>query len=201
MTGGRRWPWRLAWLAGAAVVLVLTATGPYRLIFGTVAGSAAAGRDSPCLPGQAVDILDSPHISPAQAPFVHYNSSPPTSGPHYAFTIATGIYASPVPDGLVVHALEHGHVAILYAPGMARADVDVLIGLARRYGADVVLAPYPGLPTGIALTAWGRIEMLDRPDDTRISSFVEALRGRYDHGWARSDDCPADGSDGTISGS
>jgi len=187
---GQRWLWRLAWLAGVAVMLLLAATGPYRVVFGTVAGSPSSWRDSPCLPGRAIEVLDSPHISPAQAPYVHYNSMPPTSGPHYAFTIATGVYTSPVPDGLTVHALEHGHVVIQYAPGATRDVVDVLSRIARRYGADVVLAPYPGLTTGIALTAWGRLELLDRPDETRMSSFVEALRGRYDHGWTRPDDCP-----------
>jgi Protein of unknown function (DUF3105) len=190
MTGRQRWLWRLSALAAAAVVVALVAAGPYRFVFGSVAGSAADRRDSPCLPGRAVEILDSPHISPDQARYVRYNSVPPTSGPHYALTIATGVYTSPLPDGLTVHALEHGHVAIQYAPGIPRDEVDALTSIARRYGDDVVLAPYSGLKAGIALTAWGRIEMLDRPDQARIATFVEALRGRYNHGWARPNDCP-----------
>jgi len=190
MTTGRRWLWRLAALTAVAGLVALAAVGPYRFVFGSVVGSPADRRDSECLPGRAVEILDSPHISPAQAPSVRYNSRPPTSGPHYPFTVATGVYTSPLPDGLTVHALEHGHVAIQYAPGTARDDVNALTRIARRYGADVVLAPYPGLESGIALTAWGRIEMLDHPDQARISTFVEALRGRYNHGWARADDCP-----------
>lgn len=190
MTGGRRWLWRLASLAAAAVMVALLVTGPYQFVLGSVVGSAGARRDSPCLPGRAVEILDSPHISPAQAPSVRYDSLPPTSGPHYAFTIATGVYTSPIPDGLTVHAMEHGHVVIQYAPGTPGNEVEALTRVARRYGADVVLAPYPKLKTGIAVTAWGRIELLDHPDWTRISTFVEALRGRYDHGWARPDDCP-----------
>jgi hypothetical protein len=191
MTTTRRWLFRLALLAAAGVVLALLATGPYQFVFGSVAGSTAARRDSPCLPGRAVEILDSPHISPAQAPSVRYNSLPPTSGPHYAFTIATGVYTSPVPDGLMVHALEHGHVAIQYAPGTARDELNALTRIAKRYGADVVLAPYPKLKAGIALTAWGRLDLLEHYDQSRIDSFVERLRGRYAHGWARPDDCPA----------
>jgi hypothetical protein len=191
MTTKRRWLWRGTSLAAAAVVLALLATGPYQFVFGSVVGSPAARRDSPCLPGRAVEILDSPHISPAQASSVRYDSLPPTSGPHYAFTIATGVYTDPVPDGLTVHALEHGHVAIQYAPGTARDEISALTRLAKRYGADVVLAPYPKLNAGIALTAWGRLDLLDHYDQRRIGSFVERLRGRYVHGWARPDDCPA----------
>lgn len=151
----RRWPWRLAFMAGVAVLAALLVTGPYRLVFGAVAGSTAARRPAPCLPGRAVDVLDSPHVSPAQAASVRYDSLPPTSGPHYAFTVATGVYTSPVADGLTVHALEHGHVAIQYAPATPQDEVAALTRIARRYGADVVLAPYPELRHGIALTAWG----------------------------------------------
>jgi hypothetical protein len=191
MTTKRRWLWRGTSLAAAAMMLALLATGPYQFVFGSVAGSTAARRDSPCLPGRAIEILDSPHISPAQAPSVRYDSLPPTSGPHYAFTIATGIYTRPIPDGLTVHALEHGHVAIQYAPGTAQDEINALTRIARRYGADVLLAPYPKLKAGIALTAWGRLDLLDHDDQRRIESFVERLRGRYVHGWARPDDCPA----------
>jgi hypothetical protein len=115
---------------------------------------------------------------------------PPTSGPHFAFTVATGVYDRPVAEGLTVHAMEHGHVIIQYAPGTGEDVVSHLEGLARRYGSDVILAPYPKLDHGIALTAWGRLELLDRYDEQRVTAFITALRGRYSHGWTTSSDCP-----------
>jgi hypothetical protein len=133
--------------------------------------------------------MDSPHISPAEADAVVYQTLPPTSGPHFTFTIAPGVYETPIPDGLAVHALEHGHIVIRYAPATADGDVAELGRLAKRYGADVVLAPYPRLGHGIALTAWGRIDRLDRYDEHRIAAFVEQLRGRYHHGWTVDDTC------------
>jgi hypothetical protein len=96
---------------------------------------------------------------------------------------------APVPDGLAVHALEHGHVVIRYAGGVPTSEVAALARIARRYGADVVLAPHPALERGIALTAWGRIDLLDRYEQDRVVAFVEALRGRYDHGWTSEQDC------------
>jgi hypothetical protein len=39
------------------------------------------------------------------------------------------------------------------------------------------------------LTAWGRIARLAEFDEDQIIAFVEALRGRYNHGWTRRDDC------------
>jgi hypothetical protein len=188
-TGTTRWVWRAGTLAVLVALLTALALGPYRtLLIGSVAGSRAEDRPAPCLPGQSVPIMDSSHITQAEAASVRYNSDPPTSGPHFAFVAAPGRYGSPVPDGLTVHALEHGHVAIQYEAQAPAPTVAALADIARRYPADVLLAPRPGL-TGIALTAWGRIDRLSAVDGGRVVAFVEALRGRYDHGWVRRDLC------------
>jgi hypothetical protein len=130
--------------------------------------------------------MDSPHISQADEGTVRYNSTPPTSGPHSGFTIATGIYDSPVRDAQAVHAMEHGHVIIHYAPDVSTQDIAVL----HRYPVDVILTPHPGLPDPIALTAWGRIDLLPALNEPRTEKFISALRGRYNHGWTRPNDCP-----------
>jgi hypothetical protein len=187
-----RWMWRAA---AAVLLLAMVATAFYSwhqyYVLRTVAGSPGGDfREAPCLPGEPVEIMDSPHISEAEAEAVRYNSLPPTSGPHFPFTVSPGIYSRPVPEGLTVHAMEHGKVIIQYAHTTSDDDVAQLGRLARRYGADVVLAPYPPLTDGIALTAWGRLEVLESYDEGRIVSFIEALRGRYHHGWQVDEDCP-----------
>jgi hypothetical protein len=186
---------RWAWQGGTALVLAGMAAvllgGNHQPVSGNVAGAGAEpARESPCLPGEPVAIMDSPRIVPAQADGVRYNSLPPTSGPYFAFTVAPGVYERPVPEGLTVSAMRRGLVVIQYAPHLAGSDVDALTRLAKRYGADVVLAPYPPLEQGVALTAWGRIELLAGYDETRIVTFIEALRGRYVHGWTATTDCP-----------
>jgi hypothetical protein len=175
----------------AAIVVAVLLTGTWNFLLGSVTGSTATTRPAPCLPGREVPVLDSPHIPPAKLASVRYNSIPPTSGPHFAFTLAPGIYTEPVSEGLSVHAMEHGHVVIQYAPGTPRPTVQRLQRLAKRYGRDVILAPYPKLNSGIALTAWGRIDLLDRYDESRTTSFIERLRNRYVHGWTRTIDCPS----------
>lgn len=184
-----RWLWRAALGVVLAASLVVIA-GPYRtrLVGAAVGSKAPDDRPAPCLPGTAVPIMASPHIAPSEAHTVTYNSEPPTSGPHYPFVAATGIYTGPVPDGLAVHALEHGHVVIDYGPDTPAADVAALIAIAKRHPADVLLQPRPGL-TGVALTAWSRLDRLDTFDHARVEDFVERLAGRYDHGWTRTDPC------------
>jgi uncharacterized protein DUF3105 len=145
VTRGERWAWRAGTVAVILAAAAALLTGPYQALFGTVAGSAGEEiREAHCLPGEPVPIMDSPHISEVDADSVSYHSLPPTSGPHFAFTVAPGVYGSPVPDGLAVHALEHGHVVMRYADGVPGPEVDALARIARRYAADVVLAPFRG---------------------------------------------------------
>jgi Protein of unknown function (DUF3105) len=185
----QRWLWRFVVTTGLLAILASFGYGQWGAIAGGVTGSRADDREAPCLPGHAVPLLASPHIAKDAAGDVRYNSVPPTSGPHFVFTVAPGIYDEPIPDGLTVHALEHGHIAIQYATTTPTDTVAALRAMARRHLDVVILAPYPALDRGIALTAWGRVAVLDRFDEGQITSFVNELHGRYNHGWTRPDPC------------
>jgi hypothetical protein len=163
------------WLILAAIALTMVAI---------LAGhTSAQGRPVTNLPGEAVPIMASirhiPYVGAAHEP---YNSVPPTSGPHLPWTVAPGVYQEPIAEELQVHALEHGHILIQYAPGLAKEQIDQLEGIARRYPRDVVMAPYTKLIAGIALTAWGRVERVDQANLPRIEFFIQAFAGRYNHG-------------------
>ena len=196
MTGTvRRWLWRVGTATCLAVLLGTSFVSQWRLITASVTGSVAPDRVSSCLPGTAVPILPSPHVSQTAIASARYNSTPPTSGPHFPFVIAPGIYPDPIPDGLALHAMEHGHIVVHYAAGISTPDLEALRRLAKRYSRDIVLAPYPSLSTPIVLTAWARIDRLTGFDESRVTTFVQRLRGRYNHGWTRPDDCgPGAGS-------
>jgi hypothetical protein len=187
---GRRWAWRAGVAALGTAAVISSLSGPWQFLVGSVTGSPATSQPAACLPGTAVPVLDSPHVSAAELASARYNSVPPTSGPHFGFTIAPGSYPGPLSAGLTVHAMEHGHVIIQYAPGTGPDPVRQLERLAKRYGRDVILAPYPGLASGIALTAWGRIDRIEQYDEARATRFIESLRNRYVHGWTRPDGCP-----------
>lgn len=185
-------PHRLVWWTLLVALVLVAGTGvavrTWPVIVNSTVGSPSGttpAPDEPGLPGTAVPILDSPHIPVGRAAEVQYDSVPPTSGPHFAVPPATGVYEAPMPEGLQVHALEHGHVGIQYAPDLPAAAVASLRRIGARYPDDVFVAPYPPLSHGVALTAWGRIDTFDTVDEARIVRFVEALRGRYDHGWTR----------------
>jgi hypothetical protein len=117
-----------------------------------------------------------PHALSGQR--VAYTKAPPDGGRHDPVwaDCSGAVYAVPVRNEHMVHALEHGAVWIAYDPdGVAGAD---LTALTRRVEGVpyMMLSPYPGLPSPVSLQSWGHQLALDGVDDQRIDQFVQALR-------------------------
>ena len=149
----------------------------------------------PCdqLPGRAVPSLGARHLSYLGERHGPYNSVPPTSGPHMPWLISPGVYDATIPDEYQVHLLEHGKVLIQYPEAMSATTSRLLERFGRRRSDVVVVAPSRAVERGVALTAWQRIETLPAYAPERIQRFVDALAGRYDHGWsAHASDCVGD---------
>lgn len=156
---------RLRWAVGIALGLVAAAAVGY------FAWQAA--------PGTYVPSLGNAHVQSVNDPHPPYNSDPPTSGPHLPYLAPWGVHTRPIPKELQVHNLEDGGVVIQYnceCPDL----VEKLAATAKRYDHGVILAPYPGMKSKIALTAWTRIDTFDEFDEARIVRFIRAYRG-IDH--------------------
>jgi hypothetical protein len=166
----------LVLLAGA--LLFMAGQGP-----DSSGGRAAAGVGG----GRDVPLLASPHIHLGERHRA-YNTVPPTSGPHWADTVGTGVYREELPEEIQVHVLEHGHVLIQYSPRTPPREIRALERIGRRHLRDVVVAPYAKLTRylargeGIALTSWGRIDRVGHADEPSIERFIRAFSGRYNHG-------------------
>ncbi|MBI3811388.1 MAG: DUF3105 domain-containing protein [Nitrospirae bacterium] len=130
-------------------------------------------------PGKEVPNLGNNHIKDASDPHIPYNSVPPTSGPHLGYIAKWGISKEPIANELQVHNLEDGGVMIQYGC----KNCDLLIAQLEKFTLKynkVIVAPYPAMKTPIALTAWGRIDTMDQPDEARIERFIRAYMG-IDH--------------------
>ncbi len=161
---------RRQYAIGAGVVAVAAVVVGY-FAYSTVAG----------LPGAFMPDLGNAHIQTFGEPHAPYNSDPPTSGPHMPYTAPWGIHTEPIPKELQVHNLEDGGVVVQYnCPSGCPDLVEKLKGIVQRYTNEVILAPYPGMPHRIALTAWTRIDAFDQFDEARIVRFIKAYRG-IDH--------------------
>jgi hypothetical protein len=166
-----RAPRRRAWLVGGGAAVVAA------VVVGYFAYRAPAA-----LPGVSMPDQGNEHIQIETEPHVAYNSDPPTSGPHMPYIAPWGIHTEPVSKELQVHNLEDGGVAVQYhCPAGCPELVDKLKAVVGRYPEQVILAPYPGMKTRIALTAWTRVDAFDDFDEARIVRFIKAYRGLDHH--------------------
>ncbi|MEM7125443.1 MAG: DUF3105 domain-containing protein [Chloroflexota bacterium] len=128
---------------------------------------------------------------------LEYNSTPPSSGPHYGNLAAWQVYEDPIRYEQLVHNLEDGGVVVYYQCEEACPELfEQLSASVQPYidsGRHVILAPNdptwtPGggqpwhkdMGAPIALTAWGRVLKLDEYDADRIRSFIQRYEG-IDH--------------------
>lgn len=83
------------------------------------------------------------------------------------------MYTEAIPDEVLVHNLEHGGIGVHYnCPDGCDELVDQLAGVVRRSG-KIVMSPYPGMETRIALTAWNFLDAFDDFDEVRIKDFID----------------------------
>ncbi|MDQ3700453.1 MAG: DUF3105 domain-containing protein [Chloroflexota bacterium] len=155
----RRW---LIWGAGIGTLVVALGLLIYWL-----------ARPEPGPQAQILPIQGRVHIARG-ATHPAYNSTPPTSGWHYADAVAPpGISAQQIPDEVQVHNLEHGEIMIQYScPQGCPEMVSALEAIVRTYPKKVVLAPYAGLSSPIALTSWGKLVYLDQVDEAYIRRYI-----------------------------
>lgn len=94
---------------------------------------------------------------------VKASTNPPASGDHYAANepgsgaLATGPYLNTPPMSRVVHALEHGRVAIQYSPDLPEEQQLQLKGLYDANEVGTILFPNPDLDDDVAVTAWTQL--------------------------------------------
>jgi hypothetical protein len=123
------------------------------------------------------------HVSACAA--VSYCSNPPSSGPHYGVFPAFGVYASALPRGYWVHALEHGGIVFAYncEDGCAEdvtAAAAFIAGLApeplcvatNAPTPRIILTPDPELDSRWAASSWGHVLRADCFDEEAFGSFA-----------------------------
>ena len=83
-----------------------------------------------------------------------WNTTPPTTGPHFGEPAVYGAYTTPLQLGRVVHNLEHGAVYIMYGDDVPDEEVAKLRAFYDEDPTGMLLAPLPSLNKTIALGVW-----------------------------------------------
>jgi hypothetical protein len=178
-------------LVGGAVLAVAIGIGAFLLLRGS-GGSAEvadAMREAGCT-YREVPAVGQAHIGDADAMPEAWNTSPPSSGPHFGVPAIFGEYEEPLQLARVLHNLEHGGVAVYYGDEVTDAQVEELRRFYRSDPTGMLLAPLPRLGDKIALTAWtapiegeegrplGHLAECTSYDENAFEAFRDELRFR-----------------------
>jgi Protein of unknown function (DUF3105) len=106
---------------------------------------------------------------------VKWNSSPPTSGPHYGQWATWNFYDQPVPLTMSTHNLEHGGIVIHYGPKVPPAEIDKLRSFYNDDPNAMLVAPLASAGDKIILSAWYYDE--SRADDDSYFGEGQQARG------------------------
>ncbi len=165
--------------AGLVAVVVLVALVIVASRSSAPAASAPVAQDaSICAPIQTFPTQSRDHIQPGE-PHPTYSSNPPTSGWHWPDPQNWGAYQTPQVQEQLVHNLEHGGIVIQYN-NLSADETQQLIDTFKRDSYHLILAPYPGLPSGVrvALTAWDHLQTCTGVDPNAIQAFINAFRNK-----------------------
>lgn len=162
---------RAVWIGSVAGVLVLALVGVSAWVIvdaGREKAAVQARADADIDGVEAFDGLTFNHVTTS----VEYPQDPPAGGDHNAAWLNCGVYTEPVPDENAVHSLEHGAVWITYDPSLPAADVATLQAFADNQS-YVLVSPYEGLDSPVAISAWGYQLRVDSVDDERLPVFIQ----------------------------
>lgn len=179
---------RLVLYGAIAAVVVLLLAGVYV----TTIGGGEAPLEAQPLPDRGDDarlsaVEEFPsegaaHVAPGTE--LEYDTTPPTSGPHYPDWTDPGFYETEQPAGQLVHALEHGNVVIYYDPAALSPEAaESLRAFAETHTdtfAAVIVVPNPaGDPAApYVLTAWQTRLVMEDYDAGTVRAFLAEYLGR-----------------------
>lgn len=113
-------------------------------------------------------------------PHEPYNTSPPTSGPHYEVPAAPGFYPSPLEPEQVVHNLEHSQIVIWYRSDVSEGTLDQIEEIVSQEPQATVAVPYDDIEgsASFVLTAWGASQPCARVSQEVIDDFRREFQGK-----------------------
>jgi len=153
---------RLLLMIGAAGLVVAAALG-YALFAGGSSNGSTSSASSDAIKlleasgctVQTVNALAGDHsVATPEGTSKKWNTSPPTSGPHYQSAAIWGAYTEPLLAAQVVHNLEHGGIFIQYGKGVPQTTIDELKGFYDSHQNGTLLAPLPSLGSKISIGVW-----------------------------------------------
>jgi hypothetical protein len=120
-----------------------------------------------------------------------WNSDPPTSGQHFARWAQSGFYDEAIPDGYLVHAMEHGYIIVYFNCGAVSVDCDTFKSeietAIAAAGNDpntntikLTAVPRPSMTNPITYASWGHLYKADLFVPDELVLYVQTYRSNPD---------------------
>jgi len=180
---------------GIAAAVVVIAGGLSFVLFGSGSGSTGIGGGvssadatrklevAGCTVKSVKSLVGDHSVPTPEGTSPKWNTSPPTSGPHYGQQAIWGSFTEPLLQAQVVHNLEHGGIFIQYGEDVPQATIDQLQEFYGEHQNGTLLAPMPSLGSTIALGAWTTKSASDPDDGTaylvKCTDFDEAAYAAF----------------------
>lgn len=136
--------------------------------------------------GEDIPIAGADHIE-VDTVATDWNSNPPTSGQHYGQWAPAGFYDDEIPDGYLVHDMEHGYIIIYY--NCADVDMDceefktAIEAAMATAGNDpntntvkIIAVPRPSMENPITYASWGHLYKAEAFVSTELVTYVQTYR-------------------------
>src|SRR3989344_6589979 len=146
-------------------------------LLSTKEGAKKQEKLSKTMIGEKMADLGGEHVSKG-ASHSAYNSTPPTSGPHWVGVAGPGIKNEPVPDELVLHSMEHGAAVVWYREGLEQSELDKIKEAFNDASGKKIMLARADLDVPVALTSWGYLLKLETIDTEKIKEFIETNNDR-----------------------
>lgn len=161
-------------IAGTTITLILLIGGIWFL---SSQGTKEEVKLNKPLVGEVIADQGANHIP--ESTTSAYLTNPPTGGPHYGKSAPAGIYEKPVPDGNLIHSMEHGAVIFWYKSDIPATESAKLKSIFSSVAVSKkIMVPRADLDVPIALTSWGRLLKLQTIDEAQIKTFMETNENR-----------------------
>lgn len=176
---------------GPAALLALV------LLTGACGGGGGGDDDEPddgttggCITDTKMDAYSAPGVVHTDAPGYAgpmgagptptYTVNPPSGGDHLSQATQPGVYAglNIVPDGNLVHSLEHGYVIIWYRSDLSIPEITTVRDVRDKYPRDVLVVERKDMVAPVAATAWKHRLLCERADADDLADFVEKARNK-----------------------
>ena len=162
-------------IIGVVIITIITLGGGIWLL--SIQGAKEQAKLSKPFIGEAIASQGANHVP--ESTKEEYNTNPPTSGPHYVNSQPAGIYDKPVPDGNLIHSMEHGAVILWYKSDISASDSAKLKSVFTNVPVcKKIMVPRDSLDVPLALTSWGRLLKLQTIDENQIKTFMETNENR-----------------------